>query len=58
MSEILRGWNAEKVMVVAPDPAAAKTSKKLAVPGKWQNLGHNDYCAWGEYQGSAPRFQE
>jgi hypothetical protein len=52
MSEILRGWNAEKVMVVAPDHKAAKTSKKLAVPGKWQNLGHNDYCAWGEYQGS------
>lgn len=52
MSEILHGWNAEKIMVVAPDPKAAKTSKKLAVPAKWQNLGHDDYCAWGEYQGS------
>lgn len=49
---LIPGWNAEKVTLMAPDVAAAKTARKLALPQKWVTLGHDDYTAWGEYQGS------
>jgi hypothetical protein len=52
MPTILDGWNTEKVMVMAPDPATAKRGKKLAVPGKWLALGHDGASAWGEFKGS------
>lgn len=49
---LISGWNVEKVTLLAPDVAAAKTARKLALPQKWVSLGHDEYSAWGEYQGS------
>ncbi|HEY9758929.1 MAG TPA: SWIM zinc finger family protein [Oculatellaceae cyanobacterium] len=39
-------------MVLAPDPEAAKRSKKLAIPNKWLSLGCDGTSAWGMFQGS------
>lgn len=41
--------------MMAPDPAAAKRSQKLAVPSKWLSLGCDSALAWGEFKGSGSK---
>jgi hypothetical protein len=43
----------EQALALAPDASAASAGRKLAKPGDWRNLGHNEIALWGECQGSA-----
>ena len=45
--------NAEQVLALAPDANAAQSSRGLANPRHWQNLGQGTHALWGECQGSA-----
>ncbi|MBX8466139.1 SWIM zinc finger family protein [Deinococcus sp. RIT780] len=42
----------DAVLALAPDAASAQAARKLAAPGKWQNLNTPDGSLWGECQGS------
>ena len=42
----------DTVLALAPDPASAQAGRKLATPGKWQNLNAPPGSLWGECQGS------
>ncbi|WP_291430540.1 SWIM zinc finger family protein [Deinococcus sp.] len=42
----------DTVLSLAPDPASAQAGRKLATPGKWQNLNAPPGSLWGECQGS------
>src|SRR5262249_16808249 len=45
-------WSTEQILALAPDAAAAKSGRDLAVARKWLTLGASDACAWGTLQGS------
>lgn len=42
----------DAVLALAPDAASAQAARKLAAPGKWQNLNAPAGSLWGECQGS------
>ncbi|MCD0157069.1 SWIM zinc finger family protein, partial [Deinococcus sp. 6GRE01] len=42
----------DAVLALAPDAASAQAARKLAAPGKWQNLNTPAGSLWGECQGS------
>ena len=42
----------DAVLALAPDTASAQAARKLAAPGKWQNLNTPAGSLWGECQGS------
>lgn len=52
MTQLLRGWSVARVMLQAPDDVA-KIGQRLADVQRWQLLAHDQYSAWGTYQGSA-----
>jgi hypothetical protein len=52
---LLRGWTAEQVTLLAPDPDSAKNGKKLATPKSWLTLGTDGTSAWGEIKGSGSK---
>ena len=45
-------WGRERVLDLAPDPAAAKAAAGVARPAKWGGTGGDDEAVWGECQGS------
>ncbi|MBX3084578.1 MAG: SWIM zinc finger family protein [Anaerolineae bacterium] len=48
----LNGWTSEQVFRMAPEASVANDGRKMAHPGKWHSLGHDNQMAWGEFQGS------
>lgn len=40
------------ILALAPDSGSAANGRKLATPGKWQNLNHPEGVLWGQCQGS------
>jgi hypothetical protein len=52
MSELIAGWETSKIASFAPDGAAVKAARKLALPGTWVALGSDGTAVWGTFQGS------
>src|ERR1700722_16796843 len=48
----MRGPSRERVLAVAPDPAAAKAGQSQAIRVRWTGLGHDQGAVWGECKGS------
>ncbi len=45
-------WTTERVLALAPDPAAARAGRGLASRAHWSGLGQDDTIVWGECRGS------
>ena len=48
----MNGLSRERVLAMAPDPAAAKAGQGQAVRVRWTALGHDEGAVWGECKGS------
>lgn len=48
----MNGLSRERVLALAPDPAAAKAGEGQAIRARWTGLGHDEGAAWGECKGS------
>lgn len=48
----MNGLSRERVLAMAPDPAAAKAGQGQAVRVRWTALGHDERAVWGECKGS------
>jgi hypothetical protein len=48
----MTGLSRERVLAMAPDPAAAKAGLGQAVRVRWTGLGHDEGAVWGECKGS------
>ncbi|MFD1045760.1 hypothetical protein ACFQ1S_09395, partial [Kibdelosporangium lantanae] len=42
----------DSVLALAPDKQVATAAAKLAAPGNWSGLGHDDHALWGLCRGS------
>ena len=45
-------WTAERVLALAPDPAAARAGRGLTALARWSSLGQGPNVIWGECLGS------
>ncbi len=45
-------WRPDHVEAMAPDAAAARAARQLAVPRRWHGTGADDEGVWGECRGS------
>ncbi|MDT8305484.1 MAG: SWIM zinc finger family protein [Anaerolineae bacterium] len=52
MSDLMPGWDTSRIASFAPDGAAVKAARRLALPEKWASLGSDRTTAWGTFQGS------
>src|SRR5580704_10052863 len=48
----MTGLSRERVLAMAPDPAAAKAGQSQAIRVRWTGLGHDQGAVWGECKGS------
>ena len=48
----MNGLSRERVLALAPDPAAAKAGEGQAIRARWTGLGHDEGAVWGECKGS------
>jgi SWIM zinc finger len=48
----MNGLSRERVLALAPDPAAAKAGEGQAIRVRWTGLGHDEGAVWGECKGS------
>src|SRR5579871_3446812 len=48
----MTGLSRERVLAMAPDPAAAKAAEGQALRARWSGLGHDEGAVWGECKGS------
>jgi hypothetical protein len=51
----MKGWTAELVLQLAPDPASAKAGQGLSSPRHWVSSGKDSNALWGECQGSGAK---
>ncbi len=49
---MMNGLSRERVLAMAPDPAAAKAGQGQAIRARWTGLGHDEGAVWGECKGS------
>ncbi|GAA3580046.1 hypothetical protein GCM10022222_76060 [Amycolatopsis ultiminotia] len=50
--EVTARWSADRVNGLAPDPAAARAARGLAVPSRWSGTGASGRAVWGACLGS------